>query len=314
MHRPLIGALSMVTAAAAIGLLSSPASARPPTRVVDTTAELACEATVGNAEVIVSVSRSQLLGATMANANVSVDGETVGEGETTSDWTDTSFRSAIPLTTRGGDPAGEIYFAGSYRPSSQSVTNESKFKVGNVHVVERHTSRVLELSDLALVYNGQALQITRCDGSLTDGYLSYTNPNVVISRESQLPYQCTSTRDLGLPYVGSETGGVNELFVDVMLDDEPEIGASGIVAASRGTWTGSLGVYQDGEEPGIVGATASLVKQRLTQSKDGEGTHFKVTPYDFTLKIAGGSRWAPATLQCTLYDIQVKHHDPNPAA
>ena len=311
MRSPLARALCLLTAITTIGLLATPASARPPTRVVDTTAEILCEAQAGNAEVVVGVSRSDLLAETAARAEVTVAGETVGEGRTTSVWTSTSFRSSIPLTTRDGDPAGEVSFAGSYRPASEPVTNESKFQVGNVHVVERHTETVLALSDLSLVYNGEPIEPTRCDSWLTDGYLSFTNPNMRVERGSSLPYECTSTNGEGSPFVFSEVG-VEELFVDVALGHEPEIAASGVVAAGSGSWTGSLRVFEDGEDAGIVGASATLVKQRRTHSKGTDGEHFKVTAYAFVLQVDGGAGWAPTTVQCTLYDTQIKLHYPNP--
>ncbi|HEX6888265.1 MAG TPA: hypothetical protein VF143_09175 [Candidatus Nanopelagicales bacterium] len=306
-------ALSVLSAAAAMVLVAaSPAPAAPPTRVVDTTAQIVCEATAGDAEVVVGVSRSDLAG-TDARAEVTVNGEYIGEGSTTSDWTSTTFRSTIPLTDRNGDPAGEVSFAGSYRPASEPVTNESKFQVGNVHVVERHTETVLGLSDLTLLYDGEALVPDRCDGWLTEGYLSYTNPSMRVERGSALPYDCTSTNPAGLPSVFAE-GGLGELFVDVPLSTDPEISASAVIDAVRGPWAGSMRVFENSEEAGAVAATATLVKQRPFHRLGAEGEHFRITPYDFTLQIEGGSGWEPVTVQCVLYDTQIKLRYPNPEA
>lgn len=306
-------ALSLLTAAVVPVLLAaSPALAAPPTRVVDTTAQIVCEAKAGEAEVVVGVSRSDLAG-TGALAEVTVNGEYIGEGSSTSDWTSTAFRSTIPLTTRDGDPAGEISFAGSYRPASQPVTNESRFQVGNVHVVERHTETILSLSDLTLLYDGQALVPDRCDGWLTEGYLSYTNPSMRVERGSALPYDCTSTSPTGLPSVFAE-GGIEELFVDVPLSSDPEISASAVIDAVPDPWTGSMRVFENSEEAGSVAATATLVKQRPIHRRGADGEHFRITPYDFTLHIERGSGWEPVTVQCVLYDTQIKLRYPNPQA
>jgi hypothetical protein len=306
-------ALGLLSAAAAtVVLAASPAPAAPPTRVVDTTAEIVCEARAGEAEVVVGVSRSDLAG-TSARAEVTVAGEYIGEGSTTSDWTSTSFRSAIPLTDRNGEPAGAIAFAGSYRPASEPVTNESKFQAGNVHVVERHTQTALGLGDLTLVYDGKALVPDRCDGWLTEGYLSYTNPRMRVERGSALPYDCTSTSPAGLVSVFAE-GGLEELFVDVPLSSDPEISASAVIDAVRGPWTGSMRLFENSEEAGAVAATATLAKQRPSHRLGAEGEHFRITPYEFTLRIEGGSGWQPVTVECVLHDTQVKLRYPNPEA
>lgn len=306
-------ALALLTAAAATVLLpASPASAAAPTRVVDTTTQIVCEASAGEAEVVVGVARSDLAG-TEARAEVTVDGEYIGEGSTTSDWTSTSFRSAIALTTRDGDPAGTISFTGSFQPASEPVTNESTFQVGNVHVVERQTETVLSLSELTLRYNGEAIVPARCDGWLTEGYLSYTNPSMRVERGSALPYDCTSTNPAGMPSVFAE-GGLEELFVDVPLSTDPEISASAVIDAVRDPWTGSMRVFENSEEAGSVPATATLGKQRPIHRRGAEGEHFRITPYDFTLQIEGGSGWEPVTVECVLYDTRITLRYPNPEA
>jgi len=313
MERTFVRSLSALTAVAAIGLTVAPASAHSPTRVADTTVQITCQATAGGTEVTVEVARSDIAG-TASRAEVTVEDDTFS-GDGTSDWAGTSFRSTIPVTTHDGEPAGQVSFSGSYQSASEPVTNESKFKVGNVHVVERHSETSLGLNGLTLVYNGQEFQPDRCDGSLTEGYLSYTNPNINITRFSRLPYECTSTNGIGWPYIDSPVSGVDELYVDVLLAEEPVISARGIVAAGSGSWTGSLLRSEDGDDDaGVVDATATLVKHRQTQAKDGEGTHFKVTPYDFTLQLAGGAAWEPTTVQCTLYQTAITLHTPNPEA
>lgn len=311
MTRPIVRAVSVLTATAAAALLATPALAAPPTRIVDKTAEILCETQAGSTEVVVGVSRSDLEG-TAARAEVTVDGELVGEGYTTSDWTASTFRATIPLATRDGDPAGEVAFAGSFRAASAPVTTESKFKAGNVHVVERHTETVLALANLTLVYNGDRLTPSRCDGWQTEGYLSYTNPKMRVERGSSLPYDCTASNG-SVPFIFSE-GGVDELFVDVPLTTDSEVAASGIVTAADGPWRGSLRVFDQDGEAGTVAASATLTRQRKTHSKGEEGEHFKVTPYSFVLRIAGGSLWAPVTVQCTLSDTAIKLHYPNPEA
>lgn len=318
MSRPLRGAAVALATSAVVVAAVAPAAAAPPTRIADTTAQVTCLASDGATEVVVGVGRSELLEETESRAEVT-SGETVLKGRATSEWTPSTFRARVPVRTEGGELAGEVYFSGTYAPSSQTTSTTERFNAGNVHVVERHTYTETALSDIVVSLDGREMDVVRCDGTLTDGYLFFTNPATRVERGSLFAYQDCSATNLSSYGIFTE-GGVEELVVDLAYDDLPGAQAFGVVRFDgEDTWVGELRVQVDDEEAGTVPATATRERGRpdhRTGGVDGPDdsirgmrSHFHVTPYAFTLE-AGGLD-GPATLQCTLLDISAVLHYPN---
>jgi hypothetical protein len=109
-------------------------------------------------------------------------------------------------------------------------------------------------------------------------------------------------------------GTLDEAFVDVTNADRPEASASGVVVPNGGTWQGTFQLQISDEPAGSVDAAATLQRSghpyHGTEGETGMRNHFQVTPYHFTLAIGGPD--APASLDCTLYDVRQKLHYSNP--
>ena len=309
---------------AATSALAPPAHAAPPTRIVDQTADVACTRVSHDVKITVGVARSDLAG-TQSSVQLSFPGvATIGGGESTSDWGDGTFRAVIPVFDLDEQPAGEVYFSGSYTPIGEPEITRDRFNVGNVHVVQEHTVTLLAVSDVTLTYDDNdttpgdvtfAFADLSCEGSLVEGSLFFTNPATVVEFGSNLFFdsdECT-TSNVQEGFTIAATGDIiNELFVDIFYADRPEANASGLIVADGGTWEGELRLQISDEPAGTVTATATLERGRpfhATEGETGMRNHIQVTPYHFTLVVEGPD--APAELDCTLFQVRQKLHTPN---
>jgi hypothetical protein len=297
------------------------AQAAPPTRIVDRTADVVCTAVSQDVKITVGVARSDLAGTdSRLQLSYASTGERIGGGAGTSDWADGTFRAVIPVLDNQDQPAGEVYFSGSYTPTGEPQLTRDRYNVGNVHVVEEHTQTLVTISDVTLTYDDNdtspgdtTFLDPTCEGSLVEGSLSFTNPATLVQFGTDLfqdPEGCTTSN------VDQYTieGTLDELFVDVTYADRPEANASGLVVADGGTWQGEFRLQISDEPAGTVDATATLERGQpyhATEGATGMRNHFEVTPYHFTLVIEGPG--APAELDCTLFQVRQKLHMPNPS-
>ena len=307
--------------------LAPPAHAAPPTRIVDQFTDVACTGVSQGVEITVRATRSDL-GGTESSVQLSFPGgDTIGGGQSTSDWGDGTFRAVIPVLNLDEQPAGEVYFSGSFTPTGEPVSTRDKFNVGNVHVVQERTQTLLAVSDVTLTYDDNdispgdvtfAFSDLTCDGFLVEASLFFTNPATVVQFQSDLfffPDDCTTSNvQEGFTIETTEGGTTDELFVDIVYADRPEANASGLVVADGGTWEGELRLQISDEPAGTVTATATLDRGRpyhyTPEGETGMRSHFQVTPYHFTLVVEGPG--APAELDCTLFQVREKTHIPNP--
>ena len=301
---------------------SLPAQAAPPTRIVDRTADVVCTAVSQDVEITVAVARSDLAG-TDSDVQLSYasTGERIGGFENgTSEWGDGTFRAVIPVLDNQDQPAGQVIFGGSFKPTGEPQLTRDKFNVGNVHVVEEHIVTPLAVGDVTLTYDDNdtspgdvTFSDLTCEGSLVEGSLFFTNPATLVQIGTDLfqdPEGCT-TGNVDQYFI---EGTLGELFVDVTYADRPEANASGLVVADGGTWQGEFRLQISDEPAGTVDATATLERGQPYHAREGETgmrNHFQVTPYHFTLVIEGPG--GPAELDCTLFQVRHKLHTPNPS-
>ena len=318
--------VSLGVVGAATLALAPPAHAAPPTRIVDQFSDVACTGVSQGVEITVRATRSDL-GGTESSVQLSFPGgDTIGGGDSTSDWGDGTFRAVIPVLDLDEQPAGDVYFSGSFTPTGEPESTRDKFNVGNVHVVQERAQTLLAVSDVVLTYDDNdsspgdvtfPFSDLTCDGFLVNASLFFTNPATVVEFTSDLfffPDECTTSNvQEGFIIETTEGGTIDELFVDIVYADRPEANASGLVVADGGTWEGELRLQISDEPAGTVAGTATLERERPfhdTQGDTGMRTHFQVTPYHFTLVVEGPG--APAELDCTLFQVREKTHIPNP--
>lgn len=300
------------------------AHAAPPTRIVDRSADVVCTAVNQEIEITVGVARSELAGTdSRVQLSYASTGETIGDGRSTSDWGDGTFRALIPVLGRGeeeGQPVGEVHFSGSFTPVADPQLTRDSFKVGNVNVVEEHIETLLAVSEVTLTYDDDdavpgdvTFTDLTCEGSLVEGSLFFTNPATLVQFGTGLVFFAD---DCTMSNVEEFTiqGHLDELFVEVTYADRPGVTASGLIIPEGGTWQGDFRLRVFDEPAGTVTATAMLERGRpfhATEGDTGMRTHFQVTPYHFTLAIDGPG--APAELDCTLFQLRQKLHLPNPS-
>lgn len=314
--RPVLSKTTLVVGAAlsAALTLTTPASAAAPTRVVDETAQVICTGVEDDVELTVRASRSDSEGTSSAlQLSYASTGERIGGGEGTSDWGDGTFRALVPATGQTEEPIGEVYFAGTYAPSGDPVRTVNRFKDANIHVVEDHTETPVALSNVVVQYGDLTFDDLRCEGGLTSGSLFFTNPATRVDFGSFLGYECTGTNVA--KDSASIEGTLDELFVNLTFADRPDASVGGLVRASGDSWQSEFNLQIADEPAGTVAATGTLVRSgnpaNVTDGKKGMRSHAQVTPYRFTLTVAGPD--APASLTCTLQDVRQKLHSPNTA-
>jgi hypothetical protein len=298
------------------------AHAAPPTRIVDETADVVCTGVSQDVKITVSVARSELTGTQGAAVQMSYQGEFLARFDFgTSDWGDGTFRAVIPVFDLNDDPAGEVYFSGSYSPTGEPQVILDKFKDGNVRVVEEHIVTSLAISDVTLTYDDNdttpgdvTFSDLTCDGSLVEGSLFFTNPATLVRIGTAVFQDDCTTSNIETFRVEAIEGTLDELYVEVTYTDRPDTTADGVVVTDGGTWEGEFRLRVGDEIVGTVDATATLERGRPFHSTEGEApmrTHFQVTPYHFTLVVEGPD--APAELDCTLFQVREKTHTPNPS-
>lgn len=235
----------------AVLILPLPAHAAPPTRIVDRTADVVCTAVGQGVEITVGASRSKLAGTdSRLQLSYASSGETIGDGRSTSDWGDGTFRAVIPVLGRGeeeGQPIGEVTFSGSFTPSGDPQPTRDKFKAGNVHVVEEHLETPLAISNVTLTYDDNdavpgdiTFSDLTCEGSLVEGSLFFTNPATLVRFQTDVVFfadDCTRSNVREFTIEGT----LDELFVEVTYADRPEATAGGLIVPAGGTWQGSSG-------------------------------------------------------------------------
>jgi hypothetical protein len=296
-----------------VAALPSTAQAAPPTRIVDHTTSVFCTGVADGIEVTVRAESSELAGTESAvNLSDPTTGEFIAFGSAGSDWTAGGVRAAIPVSDRDDQPAGDVYFSASFAPSGPATTTSSKFNDGNIHVVERHTEQALAVSDVVLTYGRTTFTDLRCDGAIVDGSLTFTNPAVHVAFSSGLMYECTA-KNLQSWYI---EGPLDELFVEFEYADTPGAEASGVIHVDPGSsWSGDFRLQISDEEAGPVAVTADLGRAgkplHSTEGRTGMRNHARLTPYPFRMTIEGPG--APATLDCTLYDLRLTWRTPNTA-
>jgi hypothetical protein len=301
------------------------AQAAPPTRIVDETADVVCTGVSQDVEITVSAARSELAGTQgAAQLSYASTGESIARFDFgTSDWGDGTFRAVIPVFDLNDEPAGEVYFSGSYTPTGEPQVIRDKFKDGNVRVVEEHIVTPLAITDVTLTYDDNdttpgdvTFSDLTCEGSAVEGSLFFTNPATLVRITTNVvffPEDCT-TSNVETFTIAPTEGTLDELYVEVTYADRPEATAEGVIAADGGTWEGEFRLRIGDEVVGTLDATATLERGRPFHSTEGEArmrTHFQVTPYQFTVVVEGPG--APAELDCTLFQVREKLHMPNPS-
>jgi hypothetical protein len=143
---------------------------------VDSTAQVVCTAVSAGVEITVGVGRSDL-GGTESRVQVSdAAGETIGGGQSTSAWGDDTFRAVIPVVDNNEQALSEVYFSGRYQASGPSEQTQSRFNVGNVHVVEEHTETGASVTDVVIRYRDLTFTDPDCGAWLSDGSLFFHQP------------------------------------------------------------------------------------------------------------------------------------------
>ena len=277
--------------------------------------EVICTAVSDDVEITVGVARSELAGTeSRVQLSQASTGETIGRGGGSSEWGVGTFQAAITVFDNDGAMVGEVFFSGGYAPTGEPERTVNRFNAGNVHVVEDHTETVAEVSDVVLRFGDITFANPDCVAFLTDGSLFFTNPATVVSFGTSLVHECTGTNLLIEQTTIADT--LDELFVDVWFADRPDANASGLVIAADGVWQGEFRLFVADEPAGTVAASATLVRSgqpfHATEGPTGMRNHFQVTPYQFTMSIDGPE--APASLDCTLFEVRQKLHFVNPAA
>jgi hypothetical protein len=292
-------------------LAAAPARADVPTKIRDHFTSVACEAVDGSTKTQFSLAQSDLAGSD-AIAKISEDGVTVSDGRGTSDWTDTTFRAVVQLEDGSGGghvgAAGEAFLSGSYSVTGTPVRDLTRFKDGNIRVVEDHTTSALTLSDVVLTVNGEAVRNVECTGVAVDGYLFFTAPASYVSRGGFLLYDCNTKnmRDIGL------FGRINELFLDFQYADTADSSAHSLeMDLTAGPFAGEFG-YNDGTGPaGTVPATVSAVRNgpvvRSTDRSPMGSERWAMTPYEVSIT-AQGREGGDASATCQVYDVDATRH------
>lgn len=296
-------ATTAVVAAATALSLPTAAVAAAPTRVSDRAVEVFCSATGSSGEeVSFYLGTSQLAGTMAAVQAATADGEYVGRGEGTSEWTATSFRSSVEVYDLDDRSLGSAHLSGSFAVTGQPDRYTSKFGDGNIRVVEDHTFTSLSVSDLVMTFPGLRLSDLRCDGVQTDGSLFFTNPTAHVGRDGGLVTQgCTTVNAEGFFLEGR----LDALAVGLTYADAPDFSAfSPEMDLSGGSWSGTFNAADDNGPVPVdarVTVTPSGETVRVGTSGRWGGERFVMTPYELVVQVDGPV--APATVTCQLVDV-----------
>ena len=290
-------------------LLPQTANAAAPTRISDHTQSIGCEVVDGTTRTQFAVARSELAG-TQAIARISRDGQTVGEGSAESDWTASTFRAAVELTDEEGRVVNTAYLSGTYRAASAGERTLNKFKDGNIHVVEEHTSTPLTVTDVTLAVDGVNLSGVDCFGETVDGSLFYTSPASYVARGNfNADAECTTVNMTDFSLFGT----VDEMWVTFGYEGTDDWSAfSDAMNLAEGPFVGTF-TTNDGSGPaGEVAATASLVRNGdvIRRSIDNGTTavseRWVMTPY--LLEVTADGPNGPVSASCTFYTVEATLH------
>ncbi len=308
--RTLIRALAATTLGAALAGLALPtaATAAAPTRVTDRTVEVYCNATGSHGEdVNFYVAQSDLAGTFGAVQASDVDGEYLarGEGAGTSEWTVDGFRASVEVTDAGGAPLGSAYLSGAYAVTGSTETYSSKFKDGNVRVVENHTSTAVQVRRVVLTVPGIDVVDVGCDGASSSGSLFFTNPTAHVTSSSSLVVQDCRLENATDLFV---EGSLDALALGFGYADAPDFSVfTPELDLTGGSWTGTVNAADD-EGPVPVAARVTLTRTGSTVRTGSSGPagseRWTVTPYELDVRVDGPV--GPARVTCQLLDVDVR--------
>jgi hypothetical protein len=279
------------------------AQAAAPTRIKDRTIEVSCSAVgTGGEEINFYVASSDLSGTFGAVQASTADGENLGRGEGSSDWTASSFRASVPVYDLDDSEIGSAYLSGSYRVESGGERFTSKFKDGNIRVVEDHTYTPVTVRDVTLTFPGVTMVDTTCDATQTNGSLFFTNPTAHVGRDGGLVSEdCTLVNAEAFFFEGT----IDALGVGLVYADAPDYSAfSPSMDLSGGSWTGTFNAAND-DGPIAVDAQVRMEQAgepvKLGDSGKWGSERFVITPYELVVRVDGPG--APAEVTCSMVDV-----------
>jgi hypothetical protein len=304
-------AATVAVALLTLTLLPQAASAAAITKITDSFEQIGCEVVDGDREIQFALARSDE-GGTDAVVNIStVLGDFIAYGRSESDWsTPGAFRASVELRDDPGEVVGMAYISGSYAESGAATTERNRFKDGNIHVLQEHTTTPLRVTDVTMVVLGQTMAGVDCGGESVDGFLSFTNPNsYVYSERFNGDGVCTTENavDFGL------FGTPDALWVEFWYADSGDWSASSdLMNLLEAPFTGTF-TLNDGTGPaGEVAATASLVRNgdviRMWQDTGTEQISSRITLTPYLLEVAAEGPNAPMSASCTYYDVDRTVH------
>lgn len=304
-----------VAVLAGLAALATPAAAyaAAPTRISDTFRSVICAGLGPAGEDLVFLVASSSEGTVAVVQAATSTGESLGDGFGTSDWTATGVRSAVEVLDDEGRSVGTatLHAGLSLRDDAQRVT--SKFKDGNIRVVEDHTTTTYDVRDVVMTFRGEPVDVTSCDGSQVVGSLFFTSPASYVARDGDTVVEsCAFDNANGLSFEGN----LRELAVTFDYADRPEVSAAspGITFVD-GRWTGAFRLFSEEGPLGEVAASATLTQAGDTVKVGGPTggggfERFRITPY--TLVITADGPQSPATITCTLLDVAIAFHAVSP--
>jgi hypothetical protein len=305
--RTLRRALAATTLGVAVAGLALPtaATAAAPTRVTDKTLEVYCNATGSHGEdVNFYVARSEANGTFGAVQASDANGEYLarGEGAGTSEWTADGFRASVEVLDVDGASLGSAYLAGAYAVTGSAERFTSKFKDGNVRVVEEHASTAVAVRRVVLTVPGIDVVDVGCDGASTAGSLFFTNPTAHVTRAGGLVVQDCRLENATDVFV---EGGLDALALGFGYADAPDFSVfSPELDLSHGSWTGTFNAADD-NGPVPVAATVTLTRTgdtvRIGTSGPAGSERWTITPYELDVRVAGPV--GPARVTCQLLDV-----------
>jgi hypothetical protein len=310
MHqRPLGRVLITVALAASAAGLAVPtaAVAAAPTRVTDQAVEVACSATGPRGEEVnFYAGTSELAGSVGAVQASTADGEYLGRGEGTSDWTASTFRSSVEVFDRDDRSLGSAYLSGGYAVVGSAERVTSKFKDGNIRVVEDHAFTAVTVRDVTISFPGVELGQVSCDASQVTGSLFFTNPTAHVGRDGGLVVEdCSMVNAEGFFIEGT----IDALAVGLGYADDPDYSAfSPEMDLSDGEWSGTFNAAND-DGPVPVDARVTLQQSGDTMTVKDSGRwgseRFVMTPYQLVVRVDGPIA-APAEVTCTLVAVDYR--------
>lgn len=289
------------------------AYAAEPTKISDTFRSVICAGVGAEGEDLVFFVASSAEGTFAAVQAATATGEHLGDGAGTSDWTATGVRSAVEVVDDDGRPVGTATLSADLSLNDDAERVVSKFKDGNIRVVEDNTTTTYDVRNVVLTFRGAPVEVTSCDGGQTVGTLFFTNPaSYVVRGGDTVVESCTLDNATGLSF----EGGLEELAVTFDYADRPDVSAASPgITFTDGRWTGTFRLFTEEGPIGEVAASATLTQAGGTvqvggPTGDGGFERFRITPYDLVITADGPQ--APATITCRLLDVETAVHSVSP--